>query len=64
MLGFRKVKKSREGHPVIEESCSIRHSRPALILAHHGSSHQPFQITSYDPRTGMFYRLFSDVTAP
>lgn len=61
LQGFKFHSESREGHPVIEESCSIRHSRPALILAHHGSSHQPFQITSYDPRTGMFYRLFSDV---
>ncbi|XP_052057617.1 kelch-like protein 9 [Mytilus californianus] len=61
LKGFKFHTDCRKGHPVIDESCIIRHSRPALILVHYGSSHQPFQITSYDPRTEQFYSLFSDL---
>lgn len=61
LKGFKFHSDCSKGHPIIDETCRIRHSRPALVLAHYGSSHQPFQITSYDPVSELFYRLFSDI---
>lgn len=52
---------SKEGHPVIESVSNIRSELPCLVFVQHGSSFLPFQMTTYDTKTKMFYRLFSDV---
>ena len=61
--GFKYHLDCREGHPVIEEVSTIRTETTSLVLVHphSGSSYAPFQITSHDHTTGMFYRLFTDV---
>jgi len=59
--GFRFHMESKEGHPVIETVSNIRSSVPCLVFVQYGSSYMPFQITTYDKKSKMFYRLFSDV---
>ncbi|XP_052784598.1 kelch-like protein 13 [Mya arenaria] len=59
--GFRFHMESKEGHPVIETVSNIRSNTACLVFVHYGSSYMPFQITTYDKKSKMFYRLFSDV---
>ncbi|XP_061165788.1 kelch-like protein 26 isoform X1 [Saccostrea echinata] len=61
--GFKYHLDCREGHPVIEERSSVRSAVPTLVLVqpHNSTSYVPFQITSHDHVTGIFYRLFSDL---
>ncbi|KAL3848251.1 hypothetical protein ACJMK2_019120 [Sinanodonta woodiana] len=59
--GFKYHMDCKDGHPTIDTTSTVRRSSPCLVLVHHGSSYMPFQITSYDNNSGMFYRLFSDV---
>lgn len=59
--GFKYHLDCKEGHPIIEESSRVRNDIPSLVLVHHGNSYMPFQITTYDHTSGIFYRLFSDV---
>lgn len=59
--GFRYHMESKDGHPSMEVVSNLRCESPSLVFVHYGSSYMPFQITAYDNRTRMFYRLFSDV---
>lgn len=60
--GMRFHLESKEGHPVIETVSNTRSDAPCLVFVHYGSSQLPFQMTTYDSKTKMFYRLFSDVS--
>nr|XP_022341558.1 kelch-like protein 9 isoform X3 [Crassostrea virginica] len=61
--GFKYHLDCRESHPVIEDRSNVRNEIPTLVLVqpNNSSSYVPFQITSYDHVTGMFYRLYSDL---
>ena len=59
--GVRFLNSCKEGHPVIESVTNIRSELPCLVFVHYGSSYLPFQMTTFDRKTRMFYRLFSDV---
>lgn len=59
--GFQYIIDCKQGHPVIDESSTIRANSPCLVLVHHGTAYMPFQVTAYNPKTHKFYRLFSDV---
>ncbi|KAH3827789.1 kelch-like protein 26 [Dreissena polymorpha] len=59
--GFRYHVESKEGHPYIEQVSSLRSDQASLVFVHYGSSYMPFQITTYDKSSKLFYRLFCDV---
>ncbi|GAB1597658.1 kelch-like protein 9 isoform X1 [Argonauta hians] len=59
--GFQYHIDCKQGHPVIDESSTIRTNTPSLVLVHHGTAYMPFQVTSYYLQGNKFFRLFSDV---